>query len=552
MNRAHGLALLGLLLAAPAAAQTSRVEGTVRTHAAAAPLAGAQVSVTRFESFFSGGTVVATGTTAADGGYSLSFEGACAFVCQIKVAAGPRIVQPSVRSVNQAAGATASAQDFTASLPASLRVTLREAVGGAVVSDLRPNALDERSSGAPSALLQADGSWLFDSLLPGTVKVCAISDIDEFRNECQGGQQLPLNSSLDGVQPLVLAESQAGIAEILLDRGGAVTGVIVDRYRNLPLGNTVVSVEVSSFSGSVSLATGDTTDPDGVYRIGGLPDGALRLIAKVGTPHYTPMRYPGIDCLDPSLCAGGTGSYIVINNAATVDNVGFDLFPGAVVRGRVLDAADNSPLAGVDVIAFKPQMIFGGHTEYARAVTGADGRYELTSIIPESPTRLGTENPLGYANRAWPEVPCLSNCSNGNDLEFAHGIGAGETSFLLPAARAIAGQMHYGNTDPGAVNAQLTVYVAAGDVLQRLWEGPVPASGAFVTPGLPAGTYYASVAFYVPEAQCQVYAGFGCPPAGQAIDVSAATPIVLPATPGIYAGTDFSFAIDYVFRNGME
>lgn len=552
MNRAQGLALLGLLLAAPAAAQTSRVEGTVRTHAAAAPLAGAQVSVTRIDSLLGGGTVVATGTTAADGNYSLSFEGPCALLCQIRVSAGTRIVQPTNRSVTLVAGATASAQDFTASLPASLRVTLREAIGGALVSSLSPRGVDERIDGGPLASAQADGSWLFDSVLPGMVKVCAISDTDEYRNECQGGQQLPLNSSLDGVQPLLLAEGQAGSAEILLDRGGAVTGVIVDRYRNQPLGNTVVSVEVSSFSGSVSFTTSDTTDPDGVYRVGGLPNGALRLIAKVDTPHFTPMRYPGIDCLDPSLCAGGTGSYIVINNAATVDNVGFDLFPGAVVRGRVLDAADNSPLAGVSVLAFRPLPVFGAFIEYARAVTGADGRYELTSIIPEAVTRLGTENPLGYANRAWPEVPCLSNCSSGSDLGFAHGIVAGETSFLLPAARAIAGQAHYGNTDPGTVNAQLTVYAAAGNVLQRLWEGPVPASGAFVTPGLPAGTYYASLAILAPEAQCQVYAGFGCPPAGQPIDVSGATPIVLPATSGIYAGTDFSFAIDYVFRNGME
>ena len=122
MNRAHGLALLGLLLAAPAAAQTSRVEGTVRTHAAAAPLAGAQVSVTRIDNLLGGGTVVATGTTGADGSYALSFDGPCALVCQIRVSAGTRIVQPNIRSVNLVAGATASAQDFTASLPASLRV----------------------------------------------------------------------------------------------------------------------------------------------------------------------------------------------------------------------------------------------------------------------------------------------------------------------------------------------------------------------------------------------------------------------------------------------
>ncbi len=536
-------ALAALLAAGPAVAQSVSISGSVRDTQSAG-VADAVVSVLRIDSPLGGGSVVATTTTDAQGSYALTVSGGCGLQCRVSVAAAGRVVAPNWRIV----GASSSGQDFIAALPATINVRVETFEGATPVPGLRPFIAFRDLTPAPQVVDLGNGAWRFEQVFPGPLHLCAQSDDDAYVGTCQGDQVMPFTSRLEGLPEMLPAEGTTQAVVLRLRIGATLTGILTDAYRAAPIASAPLQMALFDFPGTATRTLQTHTDAQGRYRIAGLPQGGYRLQVSVRTPYYTPMRYPGLECVRLEDCLPNSGSYVSVSGTAVVDNLGFELTPGAVLTGRVSDATTGAPLPGIEVRAYQPRAFLGA-SRVASATTGADGRYAVANIPLDFATQLGTANTAGYIDVGWPAAPCdAPECTGGTAIAVQSGVASAAYDFTLASGRAIGGTLDMAGAAPGALQGTVTIFRQDGTQLSALWSGPVATGQSFVTRGFPAGTYFALARL---GNACQVHALQACTLV-LTPNPTTATPIVLPAALGIFPGVDFNFPSDALFGNSFE
>ncbi len=124
------------------------------------------------------------------------------------------------------------------------------------------------------------------------------------------------------------------------------------------------TVTTRSFTRSGKTLTGS----DGRYGFDGIRAGAYRLLVT--------HRMYLLSCMAPAAVRGQC-DVITVDTDQRVADANTSLTPGGIIRGRVLDK-DGKPLEGGLVKAEVDQALQGANT----ATTGADGRFEITSVPP--------------------------------------------------------------------------------------------------------------------------------------------------------------------------
>jgi len=331
-----------------------------------------------------------------------------------------------------AAGAGSAANNFSAVRPAS--------VSGYVYADVAPSN-GTRDSGEPgiagttvrvtgtdflgnavtrTVQAAADGRYLVDALLPGTYQIDetqpdGVADGPESLGTVGGAPRGTLNpgSVNDRFGALVLASEEAGIDYNFGERGGQIAGwVYVDgnndgiRQAGEPgIPGVTLTITGRSASGLVVNATA-VTDATGRYVFTGLlpADAAGYTVREtqpvtyadgldaVGTLDGTASGKPGNDELSAIAYRGGNG-----------DNYNFGE-RGASIAGTVYNDANRNgtrepqdlPIAGVTITLTGTDA--AGQPVTRTAVTGPDGRYELTGLpVPGTGGYTITETqPSGY------------------------------------------------------------------------------------------------------------------------------------------------------------
>jgi hypothetical protein len=114
------------------------------------------------------------------------------------------------------------------------------------------------------------------------------------------------------------------------------------------------------------------TNSDGSYAFDGLRDGAYRLF--VTHRLYLPS------CTAPALVRSECDAITVVTGQR-VDAANISLSPGAIIRGRVLDK-DGRPMPGATV---RPEYANPLQQIANSAMSGPDGRFEITWVPPGSP-----------------------------------------------------------------------------------------------------------------------------------------------------------------------
>jgi hypothetical protein len=359
---------------------------------------------------------------------------------------------------------------------------------------------------------------------------------------------MPFTNAVSGLVPLWPAEGSTQDVVLRLRRGATLTGILTDSYRATPIRSTGFTLRLFDFAGINSTDRSTATDAQGRYRVPGLPPGAYRLQVTVRFPYYTTMRYPGIECLQPADCPPNSGSSVTVNGGAVVDNLGFELTPGAVLTGRITEQATGAPVPGIEVRAYQTQ-IFIGTTRVASATTGADGRYAVTNIPIEYATRLGTANSAGYVDVGWPAAPCNTpDCVEGSSIAALSGVSTAAYDFAITAGRAISGEITIPGAAPGSVPGEVSIYQQVGTQMVSVWTGAISVGQSYTTRGLAEGAYFARARL---GDACVAYAQQNCT-AFQLPDAATATPIVLPEAIGTYPGVDFAFPTLSLFGNGFE
>jgi hypothetical protein len=171
----------------------------------------------------------------------------------------------------------------------------------------------------------------------------------------------------------------------LLTGTASIHGSVVDALS----GNPIVGAEVRLVDTTIETETKEVrgrtvatrtftrsakalTNADGSYAFDGLRDGTYRLF--VTHRMYLPS------CMGPALVRSECDAITVVTGQR-VDATNTSLSPGAIIRGRVLDK-DGRPMPGATV---RPEYANPLQQSANSAVSGPDGRFEITWVPPGSP-----------------------------------------------------------------------------------------------------------------------------------------------------------------------
>lgn len=131
------------------------------------------------------------------------------------------------------------------------------------------------------------------------------------------------------------------------------------------------------------------SDPQGNFRLESVPPGMVTIEARADG--YAPTRKSGIDVRADAVAEAGT----------------LTLSPGRTVRGRVLAAKDDLPVAGATVSLSRAQgfaMRMASEDQEAAAITGIDGAFTIAGLESRTYTVAATQ-PDYSTNNGRVEVP---------------------------------------------------------------------------------------------------------------------------------------------------
>jgi hypothetical protein len=192
--------------------------------------------------------------------------------------------------------------------------------------------------------------------------------------------------------------------------------------------------------------------------------------------------YNAQDC---SFCNPTIGNGVAVTTGQTTAGINFSLQPGGRVSGTVLAAANNAPLAGVNVTIFNSagQSVGSGQTD-------GTGTYITFGGLPSGTYYAKTFNSAGLIDKIYDDIACFQcNPNTGKPFTVTKGQTTGGIGFKLAQGSQIAGTITDAGTSLPVVNAAVDVFGSNGYYVTTAFTG---GNGQYVTTtGLIAGTYYA-------------------------------------------------------------
>lgn len=391
-------------------------------------------------------------------------------------------------------------QDFSLDVGGTVTGKVTDAATGSPLANVALLAY-ERRNGQPRQVAFAQTSATGDYTIGGltTVDLFVFTSASGYINEafdnvaCPGFCR-PEQATSGTPIPVTLGNTVAG-RNITLDRGGSVTGRVVDAVTQAPIAGVEV-VPITRQNGTVVRMSGATTNASGVYTLTGVPLGSIEVFTG-GNHGYANQIYGGPDCIgacrDVVRASAGTRLNVT---AAGVTGIDFSLRRGGRISGVVTDAVSNSPLANVEVEVL---AIVGGTLSPLDSVrTDAAGAY--TSQVGLA---TGAYLVVAFDNQGHvPQVYNGVNCVGGDEcLELAlggtvslipvtAGVTAANKNFTLLPGGSVTGTV----TEVGgsaAARLDVSLYKRAASGLKLVQRTSVGTSGQYVVRGLMTGTYVA-------------------------------------------------------------
>ena len=287
--------------------------------------------------------------------------------------------------------------------------------------------------------------------------------------------------SSDGTPIQVTVGATVTGIDFALATGGRISGVVRDAATNAPIQGLFVDI-VNSAGATAGFAA---TQANGSYTSIGLPPGTY--FTKVRANANSPAASHGYvsEVYDDRTCSGCnplSGTPINVQPNVITSNVDFLLNKGARVAGQVEDSQNSQPLAGVSVAVFNAAGL-----QATNAVTNAAGEY-LTPDGLAAGTYHARANGIGYLNQLFANLPCVGNCvpTSGTGINVPASGTLSGIDFSLQAGGRIAGTV---TAAGGAPIAGLAV-AAFNSSGALVGFGTTNVAGAYITGGLPSGTYY--------------------------------------------------------------
>jgi hypothetical protein len=372
-------------------------------------IAGAQVLVYTEEAEFvksvnanSNGNYVADGL--ADGKYIARTFNQAGYVDEVyeNVVCEGLLCTPDGAKLISLSGGSSVQVPFALDLGADIRGKVTDSTGN-LLEDVEVHIHNLSNVHISAGFTDATGIYdTFDGLPAGPYIVLAFNHdgfVDELydnvpcvRGICSTAQATVVNVSLGDIVNNI---------NFTLDTGGRIVGTITDSNTQLPISGVQVLIHDSSgirLSSASSNADGEYTSFDG------LPSGNY-FVRTSNFKHFIDELHDGIVC--PSgLCSptSGTAVPLIVGTEAQVD---FELDPGAIIFGKIKDAATNDPLFGLLVDMYDAS---GNRIDFE--APDFSGNYSSLVGLPEGTYFLKTLNQRGYLDELYEEIPCVASRCN--------------------------------------------------------------------------------------------------------------------------------------------
>lgn len=256
----------------------------------------------------------------------------------------------------------------TGSVSGTVKIGTRTAKGITVglARDVAQNAANRLSSvgpppppPAPSVRTVTDdsGKFVFSNVSPGDYRVTAIAESYVIADA---------NLADLGVPVSVVEGQTASVAELVLAKGGVITGKVTDSDGRVLIAERVTVSETDA-SGRVRNVGGNRgpleTDDRGVYRVYGLTEGKYTVSAGSGEAGFGPMRRARYArTWYPNVTDQTAASVVDVAPGKVAENIDIKLgepLKTYSVQGRAIDAATGKPVPGVGVMVTRMRQVQG-------------------------------------------------------------------------------------------------------------------------------------------------------------------------------------------------
>lgn len=302
-------------------------------------------------------------------------------------------------------------------------------------------------------------------------------------------------------------------------------------------GHALTHHDVEVWTSAGSFVGSTETDSDGIYAFLGLDPGtyfASTALSYYDSDGLLDELYDDVPCAGgaPGGCDPTAGTPIVVAAGAILNNVDFALGTGAVVSGRVRDAATGLALGNFEVEVFGPTGIF-----IDDALTDVAGRYTISGLGNGTVYARAGGGYYGsqYGRELYLNIPCGSSAchvTDGTAISVAVGHTTTGIDFSLDKLGAIAGTVTRAQDGSAVTYTTVDVWDSQG----HLWSYTyTDGAGHYSTEALDPGSYFVSTATWG-DVVDELYDDLPCEPS---CTPTSGTPITV--TPGnTRPGVDFA------------
>ena len=373
-------------------------------------------------------------------------------------------------------GAKTSGIDFALVRGGTIAGRITDAAGGAGIPAAWVNIYDASGrhlGGTPWT--DASGEYKTRFGLPTGTYYADATNNGAFISEAY--DNLPLSTNVPNRTPIpVVAGAATTGIDFQLGVGGRISGQIVDASTLAPLQN----VNISFFDAAGNRVSGANTDAAGHYLSPGLPAGAYFARAEQSGA-YIQTLYPAMACL---YCDVRAGTTIPVTLGATTGDINFALVQGGQIAGHITDAVTTTPLANVNVQVADSTGQFVGGWEQASDATGA----YLTRGLPAGTYYIRTEGSHAYVNEFYNNLPYGMPPTSATPVVVSLGSVTQHIDFPLATGGRISGRIVDASTLMPLQNVSVSIFDGSGSFAGN---SSTDATGHYLSPGLPAGTYFA-------------------------------------------------------------